>query len=232
VAELTQAERAYQRLRSDILKCRIRPGSRILINEVASELDVSAGAIREALSRLAAENLAVATAQKGFSVPPVSQSDLEYLTEARLLIEERCIEEAILHADLEWESNLVAAFHRLQNIPEIDPDQPGKLNEAWAAAHARYHRAIVAGCPNTWLLKIRDNLYEQTERYRQLSVPLRTKDRNVAAEHEALTAAVISRNVELSKKLIREHLRLTARIVIDSPLMSDTPKKSEKVPAE
>jgi DNA-binding GntR family transcriptional regulator len=59
-------------------------------------------------------------------------------------------------------------------------------------------------------------LFAQTERYRRLSVPLRTIDRDVAAEHKAIFDAVISRDHELATKLMAKHFNLTTDIVVDS----------------
>jgi len=214
---LTQADRAYERLKSDILSCRLRPGAKIRINEVARELEVSLGAVREALSRLAAEDMAVATAQKGFSVPDVSIEDLVDLTQTRIKIEELCIRTAIRDGDIEWETALVAAFHRLQRLPETEMDGDKQiLSERWAAAHQQFHEAIVAACKSPSLMKIRAVLYAQTERYRRLSVPMRTISRDVMAEHRAIFDAVIARDADLAALLMDKHLRLTTEILVGS----------------
>lgn len=214
---LTQADTVYERLKADILSCRLRPGAKIRINEIARDFEVSLGAVREALSRLAAEDMAVATAQKGFSVPDVSIEELVDLTETRIKIEELCIRAAIKSGDIEWETGLVAAFHRLQRVPETETAGDKQvLSERWAAAHQQFHEAIVAACKSPSLLKIRTVLYAQTERYRRLSVPMRTKDRDVAAEHKSIFDAVIDRDADLAATLMDKHLRLTTEILIDS----------------
>lgn len=212
----TQADMAYEKLRSDILSCRLKPGARIRINDVAQELQVSLGAVREALSRLAAEDMAVATAQKGFSVPEVSVEDLRDLTETRIKIEEFCLRESIAKGDIEWETGLVGAFHRLQRLPERDPSDPARLSEAWAEAHQQFHAALVAGCTSIWMMKIRAMLYAQSERYRRLSVPLRTIDRDVAAEHKGIFDAAMARDADLASERMRQHLALTTRILTQS----------------
>ena len=62
---VTQTDAAYAVLHDEILNCRLAPGSKITISEIAPRHGFSPGAVREALSRLAAERLTVATAQKG-----------------------------------------------------------------------------------------------------------------------------------------------------------------------
>ena len=223
----TQADTVYDSLRLDILSCRLRPGARIRINDVAQALDVSLGAVREALSRLAAEDMAVATAQKGYRVPPVSVDDLRNLTKARIAMEDLCLRDAIRNGDIEWETALAAAFHRLQRLPEREPSDTSRLNEAWSAAHQVFHAALVAGCSNPWLLKMRAILYAQTERYRRLSVPLRRVDRDVAAEHKGIFDAVMARDAPLAFRLMREHLTITADIVAGAALLQGTTSHAE-----
>jgi hypothetical protein len=82
----------YERLRADILACRITPGSKLRINELCLSLGgVSLGAVREALSRLVADELVMSEPQRGFTVSPVSARDLEDLTAARIEVEGWCL---------------------------------------------------------------------------------------------------------------------------------------------
>lgn len=212
--ELTQSDATYERLRADILSCRLRPSARIRINEVARDYGVSLGAVREALSRLAAENMAVATAQKGFTVAGVSAADLVDLTETRIQIEGFCIRGSLAAGDIEWETALVAAFHRLQRLPERQPNDPSRLSEAWSQAHAVFHEAVVAACSSSWMLKMRAMLYVQSERYRRLSVPLRRVERDVAAEHKGIFEAVMARDADLAVARMARHLALTTEILL------------------
>ncbi len=53
----THSEDVYNRVRVEILACRYRPGARLKIQDLCDEHQVSNGAVREALSRLASEGL-------------------------------------------------------------------------------------------------------------------------------------------------------------------------------
>ncbi len=103
----TQTDAAYAALRDAILSCRLEPGAKIKINDAAAEFDFSPGAVREALSRLAAERMAVATAQKGFTVAAISAEELIDLTRTRISIEQLCLRSAIANGDVEWEADIV-----------------------------------------------------------------------------------------------------------------------------
>lgn len=200
-------ENTYSILRADILACRLRPGQQLKIHEICSRLHVSPGAVREALSRLSAEELVVSKAQKGFRVAPVRVDDLEDLTRTRIEIECMCLRRAIGVGGIEWETGLVAARHRLTRIASpLDSDE-------WAHAHAQYHLALVEACDSAWLLRIRALLYAQSERYRRLSLSGARIGRDVDAEHRALVEAALARDAGKACRLLADHLSLTAALV-------------------
>lgn len=218
----TQTEAAYQQIKDEILTGRLEPGKRLRINEIAVDMKISLGAVREALARLAAEEMAVATAQKGYSVPKVSVEDLADITETRVLVEGECLENSIKHADLDSETKLVAAYHRLANLPERDPENRQVANPAWLEAHSVFHEALVTNCMSPWLLRIRKMLFNQSERYRRLSVSLARTERDVNAEHKAIFDAVMAKDIPLARKLMAEHIRKTTEILLSSDKLSQS----------
>ncbi|MBW0000407.1 MAG: FCD domain-containing protein [Verrucomicrobia bacterium] len=213
----TQSDRVFDRLRDDILACQLLPDSKLRINEIAESSGVSQGAVREALSRLGAEGLVVAESQKGYRVAPLSAEDLGDLTEARVEIERIVLSRSIARGDLEWETNLVAAWHRLSKISERPPEDPHVI-EQWAAAHAGFHQALVGACGSNKLLQIRSQLYQQSERYRRYSGVV-GRGRDVSAEHRRIFEATIARDAAAATKAITEHLRLTTEIIVSSSLL-------------
>lgn len=217
-SSLTEA--VYLKLRKDLLTCQIRPGEKLKIAEIANRLDVNLSPVREALSRLTAEGLVTVESQRGFRAAPVSLSDLLDLTKARIEIEAHCFKSAIAAGDIEWETGIVAAFHRMIRTPEFEGEDAGlTVSEAWATAHAEFHLALVSACDSRWMLRLRDILYSQSERYRRLSIPLRTKGsvdgRSTQQErdHRKLMEAALARDTEFAARTISEHLNQTADIV-------------------
>jgi GntR family carbon starvation induced transcriptional regulator len=217
----TQGDQAYEALLAEILDCRLAPGAKITISDVATRLGLSPGAIREALSRLAAEKWTLATAQKGYSVTPVSADELRDLTQTRITIEQLCLRSAIAHGDVEWETSAVAAYHRLHRVPVVVSEFTLRLNPAWVAAHTTYHAALVAGCDSPWMLNLRAMLYAQSERYRYLSFALAKENRDVDAEHERLLKACLERDADSACALIEDHLTRTSQILLTSPLLRE-----------
>lgn len=213
-ASLTES--VYARLRADLLACRLKPGSKLKVSELCADLGVSLAVVRESLSRLSAEGLVTSEAQKGFRVPPIASEDLSDLTKARIAIEQLCLREAVANASIEWEARITAAHYRMTRSPERAPDDPKRLSDAYAEAHGAFHEALVAACRNVWLLRVRAQLFTQSERYRRLSVPLQKPLRDLASEHKALMEAALAHDGDLLARLMEEHLWRTAQILLAS----------------
>ncbi len=212
---------AYERLRADLLACRLRPGVRLKINDVCEALSVNLSAVREALSRLTAEGLVVSEPQRGFRVASISPGELRDLTQVRAEIESMCLSRSLAAGDVGWEANLVAAFHRLSRTPERECGDNERMNEAWSDAHAAFHQALVAACDSPWLLRLRATLYAQSERYRRLSVPLAGIQRDLCREHKDMMDAALTRNAMSAAELFSRHVELTTEILLQQSWLAN-----------
>ncbi|HET6526371.1 GntR family transcriptional regulator [Sphingopyxis sp.] len=196
-------EAAYQTLRSDILSCRLRPGTRVKISALCERVDANLSAVREALARLLADGLVVSEPQKGFQIAPISVKDLNDLAFARTEVELLCLRCALRHGGIEWESRLVAAFHRLSRTSEHTEDDDHELNETYLKAAEEYFEAMMSACDNEWLLRLRRQTYVQYERYRRLTVVGTMGRRNLHKEFRELMDAVLAGDAELAEKRLR-----------------------------
>lgn len=216
MASMTITDEAYRRLRADLLSGAFNPGEKLKIDVLCRSLGTGSSAVREALSRLAAESLVVAEPQRGFRVAPLSFDDLRDLTEARCEIEGLCLRGAVERGGVDWEAAVMAALHRLSRTPVWAEGGPGRYNEEFAAVHSAFHAALAEGCGNSWLLRVRRMLYDQHERYRWISKPPVAGRRDANAEHRAIAEAAIARDGERAARLMAGHLRETARVVLDT----------------
>src|SRR5690606_5513518 len=119
-------ERVYTDLRSQSVHGELPSDVYLNLNELRQQFGVSLSVVREAATRLAAQGLLAAAANKAFRVPPLDIADLTALTHVRVEIEALCLRSAIKHGGTEWEAELVAAHHRLKSFtpsPEADSEQ-------------------------------------------------------------------------------------------------------------
>ena len=213
----TRAERVYAELRADILAGRRQPGSRLPFAELSAVYEASMGVVREVLTRLTAEGLVDSEPQYGFRVVPLSVADLRNLTDARAAIETLVLGQAVEHGGLTWESEVLAAHHRLERTPQQAVDDPTRLSADWTAAHAAYHHALLAGCPNPRLLAIADSLRDSAELYRQWSAPLGHAHRDIAGEHRAILDAVLAHDAGSATAALAAHIHATTDVLLREP---------------
>lgn len=211
----TRVEDVYRRLRTDILSGRHRPGARLVTEALCQRYDTSSGVLREVLPRLAGEGLVIAEPQRGVRVIEVSLHDLRQLTEARVLVESTALRQAIEHGDLGWESSVLAAHHTLAGSPTFD--DTGAIRDEWLRAHANFHHALLAGCPNVRLQMIASQLRDATEVYRCWAGPLGDEpDRDVAGEHRRVMEATVERDADLAVVELTAHYEHTRDILLRS----------------
>src|SRR5690554_5542948 len=79
----TLTSRVYERLRDDIVLCRLAPGQKLGLDLLRERYQVGMTPLREALYRLSASNLVTLEDRKGFRVAPVSREHLSEVIELR-----------------------------------------------------------------------------------------------------------------------------------------------------
>jgi DNA-binding GntR family transcriptional regulator len=213
----TKAEGVYRQLRADILGGRLKPGQRLRYTELCEHYQTSMGVLRESMLRLAEQGLVKGEPQQGFQVASLSAADLRDLTDARRELESLTLRRAIADGDIDWESRLIAAHHRLSRTSLLDADDPERLSDNWVAAHADFHHTLLDGCANQRLREIAGSLRDAAELYRRWSVPLgHNSNRDVAAEHAAILAAVLARDPDQAVLHLSGHIENTTNILLAS----------------
>lgn len=199
-----------EQLRADLLSCAIPPDVKLKISEVCERYAVSPGAAREALSRLVPEGLVDFNDQRGFRSSPLTIEGIKDVSRARLIIEKEALVDSMRHGDEGWESQILAAQHRLSKCEPRSKEWPGR--------HREFHQALVSACTSPWLIRLHNLLYDQSERYRHTAAALASAvtgaTRDVANEHSRIANAVIARNESHALALLEAHLQLTRERVI------------------
>ncbi len=222
-AAASVTEAAYHRLRQTLLAGEVMPGAKLKIGDLCQRLGFNLSAMREALTRLAAEGMVVAEPQRGFRAAPISAEDLADLTRVRIDIETICLVRSMEHGDVAWESGVVAAAHALARTPKPNPAGDPSGHAAWHLVHTAFHNALCAACGSPWLLRLREQLNVQNQRYLWLSLKLSGGRRAADDEHRRLAEAVLARSFDTVPTLISEHFLVTTNSLLQSPLLSDTP---------
>ena len=206
VAGVTLTDVVWSRIRDDVLSGALEPGRRVTIEFLKDRYDIGAGPIREALWRLCAEGLVRSSSHRGFEVMNVFRDELVDIIRLRVMLEQTALEEAILAGDDEWEASIVSCFHRFSKFRQCD----GKIWDDW---HRRFHDALVGACRGPVLQQLRGQLFDRSDRYRNLTRYVSSRD--VLDEHRALMDACLARDVARAKRLVADHFQLTGNLVLN-----------------
>jgi DNA-binding GntR family transcriptional regulator len=114
-----------------------------------------------------------------------------------------------------------SARHRLKVLGRAYESRqaPGSLQ--WHDLHEVFHDELASGCSNLWWLRLRRQLYTQSERYRRLAEGIAGPRRDVPAEHDAITDAALARDREAARRALSDHLRRTTDLILSAPLRFD-----------
>ncbi|WP_081655410.1 GntR family transcriptional regulator [Amycolatopsis orientalis] len=212
----TRADDTFATMRADILAGRLAPGEKLKFPELGARYGVGVGVLREALTRLAEQDLVRSQPHQGFQVTPLSAADLTDLTAARVAIECLVLRMSLAEGDTPWESDLVAKHHTLERTPQYDQDDPERVSDAWSRAHADFHHTLLAGCRNSRLLSIANSLRDSAELYRSWSQQhSRHPGRDVIAEHRTLMELALARETEAAVAALARHISHTTEILLD-----------------
>ena len=214
----TLVEAAYFRLRRDIIEGLHPPGEKLRVEHLKDQYEVGAGTLREALLLLVTDALVVAQGQRGFRVAPISIADCEDISHTRVLLETEALRQSIAHGDDAWEANLVASFHRLTRAEQKLTDSDSTTTEDWERCNRAFHEALTAASHSRWIRHFQNILYQQSERYRRLSLFRQPITRDIHAEHHALFDATLSRNAVRACSILSEHILRTLDAVQRLPL--------------
>jgi DNA-binding GntR family transcriptional regulator len=227
------AERAYQRLRSEILHGDLMPGERLRPADLNDKFQLGLTPIREALMRLSSENLVALDTHRGSRVSQASLSELSDLMATRRSIESLCLASAMEHGSPAWEADIVAAMHLLSRTPLPQSQDDREAATLWESRHRQFHHALVSACQEKWLLWFWNILTDHSERYRKFRLMQRAtrakqpKARDIEAEHHAIMQAVLGRDHNRAIELMHAHLSATEQSVAEGlkARISSTPNR-------
>ncbi|MFD6058963.1 GntR family transcriptional regulator [Rhodococcus wratislaviensis] len=206
----------YLQIRKNLLRGHFPPGHRFRLTQLCEEYGASVSVVREALTHLSSQGLVALEPNKGFSVPSLTDAEINDVAFVRSEIESLAVRRSIELGDLSWEARVLAAHHELAETPNASLEDDPEANELWTDAHRTFHAVCAEACESPRLLAFRAQLYDQSEIIRQMAKLRQGKTRNVAAEHAAIAKAVISRNADEAARLLHHHIDATRQACLHS----------------
>lgn len=189
---------AYERLKEMIIAITLPPGRLLGEAEVAAQLRMGRMPVREAMQRLAREDLVIILPRKGSFVAPIQVEDLPKIFELRVTLE-------CLSARLAAERITEDELQRLETlIRDVEPLPEGP--EAHVRIDRAFHRGIAAATRNDYLQRAVERTLNLALRLLYVSGSRMARVGEIAHEYRAVLAALHDRDGVRAAEAMRAHI--------------------------
>ena len=107
----------------------------------------------------------------------------------------------------EWESRLVAAYHKLSKAEDLVVREPDRHADLLETYNRQFHIALISGCNSRWLLHFHGMMYDQSLRYRMLAFKVRDFPRDLSRrEHKQILDAALAGDAATLEKVLGAHI--------------------------
>jgi DNA-binding GntR family transcriptional regulator len=206
-------DRVYDLILEMLLEGDVEPGSRLSIDTLAKQLDVSPTPVREAMVQLERTGLVTREALKGYRVaPPLGPDQLSELFDARLMLEVEATRLVAPRAaevvdDLrEAHRRHTETAERLVEAMEHGGDVPVRTTHEYFDADSAFHRVIFEASGNRYLLAMQEDLGAMTHRLRQAVLRGTSDVREARMEHSRVLDAFERGDTEAAVAAMRAHI--------------------------
>src|SRR5712692_1800132 len=199
VAARSQSEEAYHRILERVVSLEMPPGSVVNEARLREELKIGRTPIREALQRLARENLVRSIPHRGTFVTDVNITDLARITEVRVVLEShaaRLAAEKLGEADRDAIDELLKLVRRGYVTDQRDLMQ---LDQ-------RIHRAIYRAARNPFLEATLERYFNLSLRLWYLVLDRQVRLREAVKEHVEMLRAILAGDASAAEESMRRHV--------------------------
>jgi DNA-binding GntR family transcriptional regulator len=209
-------DRAYERIKHDIIGCLIAPGTEISEAQLCAQYKLGKAPVRMALSRLAHDGLVRAIPRRGYIVTAVTLKDIQDVFELRLMLEPAAARMAAGRVD----------GQRLRMLDEVCRAgyQPGdaKSISRFLEANKAFHVALAQAAGNVRLANAIEQLLDEMTRLLHLGLGLRNRSQEMQHEHRALVKALTRGDGATAERICREQIEAARSMVLSAILTSSS----------
>ncbi|MBE7552022.1 MAG: GntR family transcriptional regulator [Anaerolineales bacterium] len=196
----SRSEAAYRILKEKIVTLELPPASLLNESDLMSELRLGRTPIREALQRLALENLVVILPRRGTIVADLNMSDLQKIFEMRLELEIYAVRLAAERATPAEVAEMEALLAKSDEII-----QRGDYRQLMQLDH-QVHQLLARAAHNEFLEETLERLYTHGLRLWYISLHKVSRLHEAIAEHREIIAAIRRGDGPRAAEIMRTHI--------------------------
>jgi len=195
-------DQVYETLLSQLISLKIAPGSRMSVDALVRELNVSQTPIRAALIRLETEGLVIKTHNVGYSAAPMpSRKRFEEIYDMRLMLEPYMVARASRNMNDAQRDTLLELTRRMESSATDD----AKVAYGKFAVHdADFHAWIIQLGDNELVAETLSRLHAHMHLFR-LRFHTHVTD-EARLEHGLIVEALLAADAEAASDAMKEHI--------------------------
>ncbi|MBQ5342548.1 MAG: GntR family transcriptional regulator [Oscillospiraceae bacterium] len=187
--------KAYEQIKSRILRCEYEPMSFLDVGAIANELGISRTPVRDAVSLLEQEELVQVLPRHGIMVLGISADLINDIINTRKIVEPFAARTAALKADEDI----------MNGIREVFCDPRADIS-ALLEMDQKLHRYIVSCTENTYIIRMMDSIFSNSYRLMLSGSRMPGVFEISNREHIDIIDAIIERNPDRAEKRMLNHL--------------------------
>jgi len=197
---LSLKDRVYQNIKFQIINNNLKPGIRLLEEEIAKAMNISRAPIREAFNRLEKEGFVTIIPRKGAAVSNITTQMIEDIFEIRENLESLAIKNSLGKISMENLEKIGNNFKKFINKPTN-----GENRMQYLSLDKEFHNLLIKNCGNEKLVEILSNLQEQIHWIRNISLKRITFSGSIE-EHLSIIESLKKNDADLVIKSLLIHL--------------------------
>jgi DNA-binding GntR family transcriptional regulator len=202
------AERAYEELRDRIVRLRLAPGTVLREDELMGEMGIGRTPLREAVKRLALENLVAVQPRRGTSVTEVEAADIVNITEVRAELEGYAAELAAMRMDGDARRAAEALIGEMEEVTRPhDQEWLIRFDE-------RIHRFTWEATGNPYLVETLERYFTHSLRIWYLVLDRVPGLGHAVHDQLHLIEALLDRDGARARTIMREHVLAFQREIL------------------
>jgi DNA-binding GntR family transcriptional regulator len=202
------AERAYVELRERIVTLRLAPGTALREDQLMREMDIGRTPLREAVKRLALENLVAVQPRRGTFVTAIEAADIVNITEVRAELEGYAAELAAVRMDDRAREAAETLLHEVEELSRPD-DQDWLMR-----TDERIHRFTWEATRNPYLTETLERYFTHSLRIWYLVLDRVPGLGHAVHDQTGLLQALLDGNGDAARTRMREHILAFQREIL------------------
>jgi DNA-binding GntR family transcriptional regulator len=196
---VSHSEKAYRLIKEKVITLELKPRAVIDEQALMESLQLGRTPIREALHRLATEDLVVIAPRRGMFVADVSITDLQKIFELRILVEGYCAQLASQRATDAQLARMEETVNRLDQVSSVDIPELMLIDRS-------FHQLMYEAADNQFLCDVLNRLHALSVRLWYLEMDKLDNLKGSVDEHRRVVEALKARSGAQAEMFIQQHI--------------------------